>query len=55
MSLFGEFGRRIIAARQKQAQRQVNAVLLTLDDESLAASGYNRKELARNASGMINL
>ena len=55
MSFFGDFGRRVIAARQKQAQRQVNATLLTFDDESLRAHGYDRKELARNASGAINL
>ncbi|MGB7285622.1 MAG: hypothetical protein WBC71_01710 [Salaquimonas sp.] len=55
MSIFGEFGRRIIAARQRQAQRQVNATLLTLDDEILRAGGYDRKELARNASSAINL
>lgn len=55
MSFFGEFGRRVIQARQKQAQRQVNAALLTLDDETLRERGYDRVKLARNASSTIYL
>lgn len=40
----------LIEARSKQAQRHVNAALLMLDDEQLAARGYDRATLRRNAS-----
>lgn len=40
----------MVEARSRQAQRQVNAALLMLDDEELAARGYDRATLRRNAS-----
>ena len=40
----------IIAARQAQANRQVNNALLLLDDETLRAHGYTRAELKRRAN-----
>lgn len=55
MSMFADFGRRIIKARHKQAQRQVNAVLLTLDDETLRKAGYKREDLADGYHGSVYL
>lgn len=40
---------RVIEARSRQAASYVNGALLMLDDETLAANGYNRAELLRNA------
>lgn len=37
----------IVAARAKQVSRYVDGALLMLDDETLAANGYNRQELKR--------
>jgi len=37
--------RSLIEARERQAARYVSSVLLTLDDETLEANGYNRAEL----------
>ncbi|MEM7464850.1 MAG: hypothetical protein AAF362_19440 [Pseudomonadota bacterium] len=52
MSFFGDFGRvtrrgfeRMVVARQAEAQRYVNNVLLTMDDETLARAGYSREKL----------
>lgn len=39
----------MIEARAKQASRYVNGALLMLDDQTLAASGFKREELRRNA------
>ena len=39
----------LIEARSRQAASYVNGALLMLDDETLAANGYNRADLARNA------
>ena len=36
---------RMIAARERQAQRYVNGALLSLDDETLARGGFNRKDI----------
>ncbi len=38
-------------AREKQAERQVSAVLLNFDDETLRKAGFNRADLARKANG----
>ncbi len=38
---------RMLAAREAQANRRVNAYLLGLDDAMLAALGYDRKILDR--------
>lgn len=40
----------MIEARAKQATRYVNGALLMLDDQTLAAHGYKREELRRNAA-----
>ena len=42
----------MINARMREAERQVVAQLLTFDDQTLAALGYNRSELVarRNTS-----
>jgi len=53
MSVFGDFGRKVIAARQRQAERQVCATLLGLDDELIAKAGFTRAELQRKAAGAI--
>ncbi len=44
-------GRRIVAARQDQARRAVNVYLLSLDDETLARLGYDRRELENTTPG----
>lgn len=49
MSIFGDFGRKLVAAREKQVRRYVNGILLTQDDASLKAAGFDRDELKRNA------
>jgi hypothetical protein len=36
-----------MASRERQANRYVNNVLLSLDDETLKAHGYSRAELRR--------
>ncbi|MEP1272545.1 MAG: hypothetical protein ABJM86_00635 [Hyphomicrobiales bacterium] len=36
----------LVAGRQRQANAFVNSYLLTLDDETLARNGFNRKDLA---------
>jgi hypothetical protein len=53
MSIFAEFGRRVIRAREKQAERQVSAAMLNFDDETLAKAGLNRAELVRKARGAL--
>lgn len=49
--LLSRIARRMIAARQDQARRAVNTYLLTLDDETLARLGYERRELERSTPG----
>ncbi|MBD8876295.1 hypothetical protein [Roseibium polysiphoniae] len=47
------FGR-MVEAREKQARRYVNGYLLSLDDATLAAHGFERSELEREGTaGMI--
>jgi len=41
---------RIIEARAAQARRYVNGYLLSLDDATLAAHGYDRDELKAEGS-----
>ena len=41
---------RMIEARSAQARRYVNGYLLSLDDATLAAHGYNRDELEREGT-----
>lgn len=51
MSMFTDFGRRVIRAREKQAERQVSAAMLNFDDATLAKAGLNRADLVRKARG----
>lgn len=41
---------RMIEARSVQARRYVNGYLLSLDDATLAAHGYDRSQLEREGS-----
>jgi len=41
---------RMIEARTVQARRYVNGYLLSLDDATLAAHGYDRRELEREGA-----
>lgn len=50
MSIFGNLGRKMIAARQKQVNRYVNDSLLALDDKTLAEAGFDRKTLKRSST-----
>lgn len=49
MSLFSNFGKRFIEARQRQAQIHVNSVLSGFDDETLKRAGFDRKNLNASA------
>ena len=40
----------IVEARQLEAERYVNSVLLSLDDETLKSHGYSRAELSRRGT-----
>ena len=40
----------LVTARERQARRYVNGYLLSLDDATLAAYGYDRAELERQGS-----
>jgi len=44
---------RMIEARTVQARRYVNGYLLSLDDATLAAHGYDRAELEREGSSSM--
>ncbi len=55
MSVFGDFGRKVIASRQKQAERQVCAALLSFDDKTIEKAGFHRAELKRKAGGATYL
>ena len=43
---------RMIEARTVQARRYVNGYLLSLDDATLAAHGYDHKELERQGASV---
>ncbi len=43
---------RLISARERQVRRYVNGYLLSLDDATLAAHGYDRNELSREGSAV---
>ncbi|MXN63532.1 hypothetical protein GR183_01330 [Stappia sp. GBMRC 2046] len=47
--LFNKAVDRMVAARERQARRYVNGYLLSLDDATLSAYGYDRKELERES------
>ena len=40
----------LIEARQLEAERYVNGVLLSFDDETLKSHGYSRAELSRRGT-----
>jgi hypothetical protein len=40
----------LVEARQREAERYVNGVLLSLDDETLKSHGYSRAELSRRGT-----
>ncbi len=40
----------MVSARERQARRYVNGYLLSLDDATLAAYGYDRNELERQGA-----
>ena len=40
----------LVEARQAEAERYVNGVLLSLDDETLKSHGYSRAELVRRGT-----
>ena len=46
-SFFRNAFERIASAREKQARRYVNSVLMTMDDETLKKLGHTREELRR--------
>lgn len=45
----------LIEARQRQANRYVKGYLLTLDDETLKANGYDRKTLSKKGTAIYPL
>ncbi|AJY47650.1 hypothetical protein [Martelella endophytica] len=53
MGIFKNAYKNISEARQRQAQRFVNAELLKLDDASLKAMGKSRAELRRNSNNSM--
>ena len=46
---------RMIAARERQAQRYVNGALLAMDDETLRRAGYDRKTLQLKGNSYLPL
>ena len=40
----------LVEARQREAERYVNGVLLSLDDETMKSHGYSRAELSRRGA-----
>lgn len=51
-SVFRRAMDRMVSAREKQVTRYVNGYLLTLDDQTLAEHGYNRKALEKAGSAV---
>jgi len=49
-SIFRNAFDRMIAARERQAGRYVNGILLGLDDETLKGMGTTREELRRKGA-----
>jgi DNA polymerase III sliding clamp (beta) subunit (PCNA family) len=46
-SFFRTAFQRVVAARERQASRYVNGVLMNLDDQTLQGMGTSREELRR--------
>lgn len=62
MSFFGEFTRatragfnRVIEARERQARRYVNGVMLTMDEETLVKAGVDRRALEKQGASFYPL
>lgn len=53
MSVLGNFGRKLITARQRQANNIVYSTLLGLDDETIRSAGFTRAELKRKVNGAV--
>lgn len=49
-TIFRSAFKRVVAAREKQVRRAVNAHLLTLDDKTLRDMGRSREELRREGT-----
>lgn len=47
------FMNNVVAAREKQAKRYVNGVLLTMDDTTLKAAGFNRADLRKEGTATL--
>nr|CAD6603097.1 hypothetical protein RKHAN_01291 [Rhizobium sp. Khangiran2] len=53
-SIFRTAFERVVAARERQASRYVNNVLMNLDDQTLKGMGTSREELRRKGgSGFV--
>lgn len=50
-SVFHRLMTRIVEARQRQAERAINAYLLSLDEASLERLGYERDDLEQKGAG----
>ena len=44
------FMNNVITAREQQAKRYVNSILLSMDEATLTAAGYDRAELKKRPS-----
>lgn len=51
-SVFRRAMDRMVSARERQVSRYVNGYLLTLDDQTLAENGFNRKALEKAGSAI---
>ncbi len=49
-SIFRTAFERVVAARERQASRYVNGVLMNLDDKTLRGMGTSREELRRKGA-----
>ena len=50
---FSRLYRAIVEARTREARRQVNAYLRSLDDKTLAKLGYDRAEVENLKAGIV--
>ena len=55
MSVLGNFGRSLLAGRQRQANKVVYSTLLNLGDDAIRDAGYTRAELQRRSIGAVFL
>ena len=52
-SFFRTAFQRVVAARERQASRYVNGVLMNLDDQTLKGMGTSREELRRKGGSLL--